>query len=317
MSEAKGRWRRVTGALIVAVAACAAVFYFRPIEVGSALTRLELRLQGEQSHDVTLEGYRIHYREMGSGKPLVLVHGLGGNSLDWAPMMKIYAKAGYHVYAPDLLGFGKSERPDIEYSIAQQVQLVNAFFQSQNIQQADIIGWSMGGWIALKFTLDYPEKVRRVVVNDSAGLFFQAGFSPKVFVPTNVREVNTLFSLLEPKAKPVPEFVARDLTRRMKTRGWVIQRTVDSMMKKKDLLDGKLSAIKQPVLITWGAEDALLPLSTAYEMAKEMPQADLEVFQGCGHLAPARCVHRVSGKTLEFLEAENPPEGVTQQLAGN
>jgi pimeloyl-ACP methyl ester carboxylesterase len=300
---------------IVAGAAVVGAFYFRPIEAGSLMTRLELRLQGATSHDVMLEGYRIHYREMGSGKPLVLIHGLGGNSLDWAPVMKTYAKAGYRVYAPDLLGFGKSEKPDIAYSISQQEQLVSDFMHSQGIQQADVIGWSMGGWIALKFTLDHPEKVRRLVVNDSAGLVFQAGFGPDVFVPRTEKQVAVLYSLLEPKAGPMPAFVARDVVRRTDKNGWVVQRAVSSMLTRKDLLDGKLGGIKQPVLIVWGADDNLIPVSSGYDMAKAMPQSDLEVFQGCGHLAPAKCAPQISSKTLEFLEAENPPQGVKQQLA--
>jgi pimeloyl-ACP methyl ester carboxylesterase len=315
MNQVRARWARIAIAMMLVGLALVAVAYFRPIEAGSLMTRLELRLQGEKSHDVTLEGYRVHYREMGTGKPLVLVHGLGGNSLDWAPVMKTYAKAGYHVYAPDLLGFGKSQKPDIAYSISQQEQLVDAFMQSQGIQQADVIGWSMGGWIALKFTLDHPEKVRRLVVNDSAGIFFHAAFSPDVFVPKNVQEVQTLYSLLEPKAHPMPAFIAKDASRRMRANGWVVQRALASMLSMQDLLDGKLSGIKQPVLIVWGADDNLIPVSSGYDMAKAMPQADLEVFEGCGHLAPARCGSKVSSKTLEFLEAENPPEGVKQQLA--
>lgn len=317
MNRSRIRWGRISMVLVAAVLAIVAAFYFRPIETGMLMTRLELRLQGEKSHDITLDGYRVHYREMGTGKPLVLVHGLGGTSLDWAPVMKTYAKAGYHVYAPDLLGFGKTEKPDIAYSISQQEQLVNAFFQSQGIQQADVIGWSMGGWIALKFTLDNPEKVRRLVVNDSAGLTFHAGFGPEVFVPKSEQDVKALYSLLEPKASPMPSFVARDLTRRMETNGWVIQRAVNSMMTMKDLLDGKLGGIKQPVLIVWGADDDLIPVSSGYDMAKAMPQSDLEVFQGCGHLAPAKCASQVSSKTLEFLQAENPPQGSKQQLAAN
>jgi pimeloyl-ACP methyl ester carboxylesterase len=317
MSQSRARWKRITAVVVLMMTAVVAAFYFRPIESGMLMTRLELRLQGEKSHDIILDGYRIHYREMGSGKPLVLVHGLGGNSLDWAPVMKTYAKAGYHVYAPDLLGFGKSEKPDVAYSIAQQVKLVDAFMQSQGIQQADVIGWSMGGWIALKFTLEHPDKVRRLVVNDSAGLVFHAGFGPEVFVPKNEQDVKALYTLLEPKASPMPSFVARDLTRRMKTNGWVIQRAVNSMLTMQDLLDGKLGGIKQPVLIVWGADDNLIPVSSGYDMAKAMPQSDLEIFEGCGHLAPAKCAPQISSKTLEFLEADNPPHGMKQQLAAN
>lgn len=296
--------------------------YFRPIELSSFLTRSRLWLQGERSHDVELSGYRIHYREMGQGTPLLLIHGLGGSSLDWAPVMKTYADAGYHVYAPDLLGFGKSQKPDTNYSIEEQTQLIHEFVANQHIEDADVVGWSMGGWIALRLTLEHPDDVRRLVVNDSAGLYYHASYPAdsllQVFTPDSEAGVNRLYSLLEPKAKPMPHFVAQDLTRRIQSENaWVIRRTVTSMLTMKDLLDGKLSGIKQPVLIIWGADDALIPVSSGYDMARQIPQADMEVFQGCGHLAPARCAVPVSEKTLQFLQSPEPPHGLTQQIAVN
>ena len=310
-------WSRALSAAGLALLALVLVAWFRPIELAMFVSRSRLWLQGERSHDVLVDGYRIHYREMGKGAPLLLVHGLGGSSLDWAPVMRTYARAGYHVYAPDLLGFGKSQKPDVSYSIAEQTQLVHDFLRSQNIPQADVIGWSMGGWISLNLALLHPTDIRRLVVNDSAGIFFLPPYKQALFTPESNEDVNVLFKLLEPKAGSMPAFVARDFRRRLRTQtGWVITRAVASMFGRNDLLDGKLGAIHQPVLIAWGADDALLPLSSAYAMAKEMPQADLEIFEGCGHLAPARCSVRVSTRTLEFLQASVPPSGqVTNNLA--
>lgn len=302
----------------MAAAAAVVIGYYRPIETSLFLTRSHLFLQGERSHDAAIDGHRIHYREMGQGEPLLLLHGLGGSSLDWAPVIPIYANAGYHVYAPDLLGHGASDAPDIAYSMEEQARMVHDFMLAQHIPQADVIGWSMGGWIAMKLTLEHPESVHRLVVNDTAGLFYRPNFKMTLFIPSTLDEVNALYSLLEPKAAPMPQFVARDLTRRIREQnGWVVSRTIASMLSMSDLLDGKLSAIKQPVLIVWGADDALIPVSNGYELAREIPQADLEVFKGCAHLAPARCAQPVADKTLQFLRSGNPPQGMTQQIAVN
>jgi pimeloyl-ACP methyl ester carboxylesterase len=308
------------GLLAAGVLMClvAAACYFRPLEVFSLVARAHLRLQGERSHTVVVAGNKIHYREIGSGTPLLLVHGLGGSSLNWASVMATFAHAGYHVYAPDLLGFGKSAQPDIAYTIADQSQMLRQFCADQHIQQADVIGWSMGGWVALQFTLENPTMVRRLVLDDSAGLNFHTNFTPTVFTPEDQQQVNVLFSLMEPDAKPLPNFVARDLIRQMKTRhGWVINRAMASMLTGKEVLDGKLGAIQQPVLINWGADDELIPLSVGYKFAKEIPQANLDIFSGCGHLAPARCSHAVADKTLQFLQAEKPPQGLVEQVAGH
>jgi pimeloyl-ACP methyl ester carboxylesterase len=311
------RWRialYVAGAIMCVVAAAC---YFRPIEVVSFATRMHLRLQGEHSHDVVIAGNKIHFREMGTGQPLVLLHGLGGNSLDWAPVMAFYARAGYHVYAIDLLGFGKSDKPDIDYKIEDQVQMLRQFFAQEGISQADLVGWSMGGWVALKFTLENPTAVRRLAVDDAAGVYFHPTFAASVFTPSTPSGVNAFFHLMEPDAKPLPAFLARDVVRIMKSRhGWVISRAANTMMTGKELLGDELAQIKQPVLINWGADDELIPLSSGYEMQKKIPQADLDIYAGCGHLAPVRCSHAVAAKTLEFFAADTPPAGVVQTVAG-
>jgi pimeloyl-ACP methyl ester carboxylesterase len=77
--------------------------------------------QGAREYDNTIDGHRIHYLEMrsrgGGGKSIVLVPGLGGNAQDWTPLMLPLAKSGYHAYAPDSLGFGRSDQPDVDYLV--------------------------------------------------------------------------------------------------------------------------------------------------------------------------------------------------------
>jgi pimeloyl-ACP methyl ester carboxylesterase len=310
------KWFVAIFVTLLIVVGVAAIFYFRPIEAARNMTRAALRLRGVQSRYVNLGGYRVHYNEAGpeDGETLVLIHGLGGSTLDWAPVMPVYAKAGFHVYAIDLLGFGKTVKPDIEYSILQQAQLVNEFFDSKGIQQADVIGWSMGGWVSLLFTLQHPDRVKRLVVNDSAGLLFHSDYGPYVFTTYTPDGIDLLFRLLEPKAKPAPRFVVNDMIRNMQNNSMVMHRALDSMVAGKDLLDGKLGGIHQRTLVIWGADDDLIPVATGRQMAQEIPGADFVVFDACGHLAPARCSRAVSEKTLEFLQSPNPPQGTVQEV---
>jgi pimeloyl-ACP methyl ester carboxylesterase len=74
----------------------------------------------------------------------------------------------------------------------------------------------------------------------------------------------------------------------------------------KDLMDGKMDAVKMPVLIVWGDQDVLTPLSIGEHMHDAMPQSVLQVVHGCGHLAPVECSPRVSSGMMQFLNA-NPP----------
>jgi pimeloyl-ACP methyl ester carboxylesterase len=227
------------------------------------------------------------------------------------------ARRGYQVYAMDLPGFGRSDRPDVDYSIAFQAKTLKQFFDTQNLGHADLGGWSMGGWVALKFTLDHPERVRRLFVVDSAGLTFKPPFDLALFQPATVDQAQQLLGLLTPQAARIPRFVARDLVRQMRPTGWVVQRALKSMMAGSDLLDGKLSAIRIPALIVWGKQDALIPLSCGKEMHFQIPQSRLAIIAGCGHMIPAECSDRLVMETLHFLEADPPLPASVCELPAN
>ena len=311
------RLRRVLTAVLVLIVCLGGAFYWRPLWVIDEATNALLRLAGFKSQNVQLGPYRIHYLaggpltaasepQGGEGRPLVLVHGLGGKAQNWAPMMPSLSRHGYRVYALDLLGFGRSDRPDVDYSIALQADVLLRFFESQHLTRADLAGWSMGGWVVLKFALAHPNRVRRVAVYDSAGIYFKPRFDPALFHPTTIEETQQFLALLTPQASRIPRFVARDLIREAHPAAWVVDRSMKSMQAGADLLNGKLQALQVPVLIVWGKQDVLLPLFCGEEMRREMPQSSLAIFDGCGHLAPAECSGRILPETLHFLEAEPP-----------
>src|SRR5277367_1638859 len=116
-----------------------------------------LRLQGVHSEFVTVRGYKMHYLVGGTGRPLVLVHGLGSRAADWANLIPRLIAGGHRVYALDLLGYGRSSQPrDADYSISQQAAMVEGFLDSQHLQRVDLAGWSMGGWISMRVALQQP-----------------------------------------------------------------------------------------------------------------------------------------------------------------
>ena len=309
------RWlRRVLTAVLALLVCLGGVFYRRPLWVVDEATRALLRLAGFRSENVQLGPYRIHYLAGGQGTPLVLVHGLGGKAENWAAMMPSLSRHGHRVYALDLLGFGRSDRPDVDYSIALQADVLLQFFESQQLTRADLGGWSMGGWVALKFALAHPDRVRRVVVYDSAGIYFKPRFDPALFRPTTVEQAQQFLALLTPQASRIPRFVVHDLIREVRPTAWVVDRSMKSMQAGGDLLNGKLQPLQAPILIVWGKQDVLVPLFCGEEMRREMPRSSLAIFDGCGHLAPAECSDRILPETLHFLEAEPPLPPATRDF---
>src|SRR3984885_6826844 len=149
---------RVVAFLVLVVVAAGLFFYQYPLWVADQQVRFHLWREGVKSEYVEADGYRLHYFEAlppeGGGTPLVLVHGLGARGENWAAMIPALAAKGFHVYVPDLLGYGRSPQPDVDYSISLEEQTVAAFMQAVHVPRADVGGWSMCGWIAMKLALD-------------------------------------------------------------------------------------------------------------------------------------------------------------------
>jgi pimeloyl-ACP methyl ester carboxylesterase len=316
---------KTLGRLVLLVVALGLVFaltlYEQPLWVERQHTHLGLFLHHVQSNYVMTPEGRVHYYEAespvpGGGAPLVLIHGLADRSESWAPMLERLKKKGFHVYAPDLLGYGRSPRPTrSDYSLGVQEQFIADFIQSLGLQRTDIAGWSMGGGIALKLALDHPEMVDRVVVYDNVGIKFTPAYAPlELFHPEDGPGVQTLFTLMEPTRPPLPKFIRRDILRHMADNQWVVDRNVQSMLTQKDAVDDRLSGLKEPLLIVWGATDQLIPLAVGEKMHAMVPGSELDVIAGCGPLAPALCPARVAEATVAFLKAEPAPAGGTRTL---
>ena len=147
------------------------IIIWRPASALAAVITAALRLCGIASRYVQLGPYRIHYFTGGTGEPLVLVHGLGGRALDFALLMPALAR-NHRVFALDLLGYAGSDRPNVDYSVTLETGILRQFLDSQGLTRFDLAGWSMGGWISLDFASQFPERIRRLVLLDSAGMKF-------------------------------------------------------------------------------------------------------------------------------------------------
>ncbi len=112
-----------------------------------------------------------------------------------------------------------------------------------------------------------------------------------------------------PHPRPLPGFLAMAMLRRGDDIGWVVHRSVQSMMTGEDLVDGKLGALTMPVLIGWGDQDRLIPLSVGYRLHAEILQSELDVYANCGHLAPGQCVGQVAPERGGFSECTAGADG--------
>ena len=316
---------RVVGVLVILVLLAAGTFFLEPLWVSDNLIRYKLWRQHVRSESIEVEGNRVHYFEampstapdaLGAGRVLVLIHGLGSRGEDWSPLIPSLAAAGFHVYVPDLLGYGRSAKPDVDYSITLQEELVADFMQALQIEHADVGGWSMGGWIALKLAADRPELVERLMVFDSAGIYFPPTFDVSLFTPTDAAGLSHLIAMLTPEPKPLPGFASRDAIKHLQGNAWVVERSVHAMQSGRDLMDFKLGEIHQPTLVVWGKLDELIPLATGEQIHHKIPGSSMLIVDGCGHLTPSECSRPVLRGMVDFLTAQPPRAGIEKTVPG-
>ncbi len=295
----------VAGLLVALVVVAGATFWLRPVSFFNEFNSVRLYLAGVESSSVTVAGHRIHYYAEGPayGPVVVLVHGLGGRAEDWVNLAPYFAKAGYRVYLPDLPGYGQSAKPaDFSYSVPDEADAVVGFLDALGLKQVDLGGWSMGGWIVQEIASRHPERVKRLMLFDTAGIYVKPAWDTRLFTPSTSAELDQLDALLMPHPPNVPGFIVRDILRISKQNAWVIRRALASMLTGRDATDSLLPGLKMPVLIVWGSVDRIFPLVQAEKIHQLVPQSQLVVISGCGHLAPGQCASQIGPKVVEFMK---------------
>ncbi len=266
--------------------------------------------QAPASKRVQVFGQTIHYLEAGSGPAVILLHGLGGSASNWALTLPALASR-FHVYVPDQIGFGESDKPQINYRVATLVDFLSGFYKQLGISKATLVGNSLGGWEAMAFALAYPEKVERLVLVDSAGYAGPPGtrtnLTREALLPLNpstLAETKQLLGLIFYNQalvtdQAVEQFFAEKLRRNDSP---TVNAFIDSIVRGEDLLDDrKLNGINVPTLLLWGREDKLTRLEQGKGSQASIPGARIEVFEACGHVPQMECPGAFNAALLKYL----------------
>ncbi|MBA3923667.1 MAG: alpha/beta fold hydrolase, partial [Nostocaceae cyanobacterium] len=110
-----------------------------------------------------LSGGRIFWREIGEGTAVILLHGSWQDSGQWVAVMD-YLRQDHHCFAPDLLGFGDSEHPQIHYSIDFEVECLAEYLEALKLRHVYLVGHSLGAWVAASYALKYPDQIGGLVL---------------------------------------------------------------------------------------------------------------------------------------------------------
>jgi len=250
-----------------------------------------------QLRSVQVFGRRICYYDIGQGPPLVLVHGAGGDADQWAFCYAGLA-ARNRVIALDLLGFGRSDKPLIDYRIAGYVEVLDRFVKALAVERAAFLGHSLGGWIVAEFALQFPQKVEKLVLNDAAGIDEGAVALPVDLRISSRAHMRTVFECMFFDRSIVSDGLV-DLAYALhleRNDGYTIRSVLETIRDPREKLDGRIGGISVPTLLLWGEQDAITPLPMAHAYLRKIPGARLHVIPQCGHLPPLE-------RTREFVDA--------------
>lgn len=208
----------------------------------------------------------------GDGPPLILIHGLSGSSRWWQRNIPTLSRH-FHVYAVELPGFGSNRSrplsPQKQFVLRDTARLLVEWMDESGLERADIMGHSMGGYIAVDLAAEYPERVNHIVLVDAALLPVGATVrqSTVALARSMLRLPRDFVPVLAVDAMRAGPFTSLRASRQLHARD----------------LRPRLADIHAPTLVVWGEDDNVVPLSVAVEIAAAIPGARLEVIPNAAH----------------------------------
>ena len=266
----------------------------------------------EIARSVQAAGITTNYHDVGDGFPALFIHGSGPGVSAWANwrlVMPVLSER-LRLIAPDMAGFGFSERPagikyDLETWVAQAIGLLDAL----GLEQADVVGNSFGGALALAMAIRHPQRVRRLVLMGSVGVPFDItegldavwGYTPSFENMRRIMDyfawdrslVNDELAELRYRASIRPGFQESFAAMFPAPR----QRWVDALASRED----DIRALPHETLIVHGRDDRVIPLLTSLTLAEWIDRSQLHVYGRCGHWTQIEHAGRFAKLVGDFL----------------
>ena len=297
-------------ALVVglALAGLGVAFVRRPEPFLDAALGAARRAAKLETRRVRAGDHEIAYLDGGAGEPLVLLHGFGANKDHWPPLAKQLA-GRYRIIAPDVPGFGESEKhPELRYAIDDQVERIHAFVGALGLDRFHLGGNSMGGQLAAAYAARHPERVKSLWLLAPAGVatadpselqsFLARGENP--LLVRDAADFARLVRLCFAKPPYVPGPFQRVLAARSVAERPFNDKIFQDWLARPAWLESRVEGLKVPTLVSWGAEDRVLHCSGAAILGRLVPAARIVVMPGVGHLPMMERPQECAGQFLDF-----------------
>lgn len=255
----------------------------------------------------SIDGNKIRYLESGNGKEtIVLVHGLGASAERWEFVIPQFSKE-YRVIVPDLIGFGYSDKPLVDYTTEFFTDFLSSFLEKMKIKRTNIIGSSLGGQITAEFTSKNQEIVENLILVSPSGVMKHSTPALDAYVmaalyPDSEGAKNAFQMMAGPRQEVNPRII-EDFVERMKLPNAKMAFMSTLLgLKNAEVITKKLSKIKIPSLIIWGEDDPVIPIKYADDFVSSIQDCRFYMMDNCGHTPYVDDPERFTKLVLDFLE---------------
>ena len=278
----------ITAFLIIVIA----IYWKNDID----LNELKDKYAYPSSSFISIDGINVHYRDVGKGEAILLIHGTGASLHTWEKWIDILSP-GYRVISFDLPGFGLTgPDPNHNYQISRYTAILDSLMVKLKVDSFHIAGNSLGGLVAWRYTTQFPQKILTLNLIDAAGLPQPGKKPPFIFQLAKLPILSTLMQKVTPKS-----IIENSMLDVYKNDQLVTEKLIDryfelslregnrtAFVKRMSQLNEKLDIndlkkITAPVLIQWGKDDRWIPLVKGYEFKKIIPKAELKIYNS-GHV---------------------------------
>jgi pimeloyl-ACP methyl ester carboxylesterase len=255
-----------------------------------------------QNKTIKLDGLDVHYYIAGQGEPLVAIHGGGGDARTW--WRNISELSGkYTVYAPDLPGYGGSQPLNGKYYIPELSDFVEKFTRTLGLDKFNLVGHSLGGGVALNYALNFPAKIKKLVLVSSLCLGSEIAFWVRFFsLPAFIRSLGALTIVIFKAIKWLIDHLnPAEYIMPLSPASMAVGGNISNLHRQTLVLEKRLPEVKMPTLLIWGGRDPVVPVKQAYRAAKAIPDCRVEVFKNRGHNVHRDELKKFSSIITEFL----------------